>query len=213
MRRSFKSTQTIITGSILAAGLTLTLSASAAPDNDRFPISLAEIEARSTEHFAKIDTDRSGDIDITEFEAAEMPRSGHPMRMRGNHHQGGKETARGPRNGHPRGLPDSEARQLMRATIEAELFAIMDSDSDGVISKAEFTDGNKHEARRTARKRAMFKVLDTNQDQRLSADEMPNPAKRLQDADSDADGSISRKEMHAHHRSIQQKKHQDQEAG
>ena len=37
MRRSFKSTQTIITGSILAAGLTLTLSASAAPDNGPLP--------------------------------------------------------------------------------------------------------------------------------------------------------------------------------
>ncbi|MEE4283889.1 MAG: EF-hand domain-containing protein, partial [Pseudomonadales bacterium] len=102
------------------------------------------------------------------------------------------------KQGHPDGPRHAQTAALREAT-EAEMFNLLDSNGDGVISKEEHHSADLRETRVLAQKRAMFKKLDKDQNTLLSPSEMPNPAERLRQADTDNDGSVSRAEMHAAH--------------
>jgi Ca2+-binding EF-hand superfamily protein len=203
-----------ITFAVMAAAF-VSAYAFAAPNDGRFPISIAEAEERSQERFGKIDTDDSGTVSRDEFVAADGPRP-H-----------GKPGMRGPRMGRGRGpermhrerfrAPGDEASQEERterhaalraqraehaAKLNAELFAIIDADGDGYASADEFAEGSTRENHAVAAKRAMFAELDVDASGDLTPDEFPSPAERLRKADEDGDGFVTREEMRQlrHHR-------------
>jgi Ca2+-binding EF-hand superfamily protein len=97
-------------------------------------------------------------------------------------------------------------RSDMRALVETEMFALLDADKDGAISDTEYAAANKREKEQLARKRAMFKMLDTNADGRLAQEEMPNPEKRLRALDTNNDGVVDRSEMAKMIKQLKQRK-------
>jgi Ca2+-binding EF-hand superfamily protein len=173
------------------------MSSIAAPGADRFPIDLEKIEARSAAHFRAIDADSNGEVDLSEFEAAPAPKRHRQARDGKPHMQGHRGQPR--QQGH-HGTRAGEMGE-MRETMQAELFVLLDKDSDGQLSTAEFASGDR-KTRQLARKRAMFKQLDANQDGVLNPDEMPVRGKRLSRADANDDGKVTREEL----RSMRSKK-------
>lgn len=149
----------------------------------RFPISVADLEARANALFARLDGNGDGVIDSAEFEARDPGRGRH-----------GRSRGFGPAGVPPmhvdraRGATDRAAR---RAEQEAELFRQLDGDADGALSQAEFA--GLREARRTLRKKNAFARLDANGDGLLDRDEFP--PRRLAGLDANGDGEISREEM------------------
>lgn len=182
------------------AAATVAASAHAEPHKDRFPISLAEMEAKAEQRFNQTDVDGSGTIDLAEFENAKMPPRGH-----GGHkkHRASADADGQKRDGrHGRGK-----RKEMRAAVKAEIFAIKDTNNDGSISKEEDNAADSAAIKKLAMKRAMFNRLDKDQNQLLSAQEMPNPAKFLRLADEDNDGYVSHDEMRANRHAIRRARH------
>jgi hypothetical protein len=174
---------------VLAIGVLGTASAFAAPGKDHFPIAVSDLQAKQEARMQQIDTDGNGSIDMTEFENAKQPR-----------HRGGR---------HGRGDMHGEGREGLREAVEAEMFGLLDSNGDGTLSRQEHA-GATHEIRHLARKRAMFKHLDADQNGMLSAQELPELAARLAAADSDGDGKITKAEMRAYRKSHDHKRGADQ---
>jgi Ca2+-binding EF-hand superfamily protein len=177
---------------LAAMSICLTGVAWAAPATDRFPISIAELQAKAAKRFAEIDSDQSGNIDATEFEAANMRRH-HPDEKRGERQRHGA----GHRKHHRDGATGDGHRAEMQAAMQTDLFNILDTDGDGNLSRAEFTANNQHKARQQAHEQAVFKGLDRDGDNLLSADEFPRSLARLSGADADSDGLITKAEMKA----------------
>ena len=197
MTRSFddrpytRTFRTLITG---GAALLIAGTVHAAPDTDRFPINLSEIQEKSAKRFSQADSNGDGGVSLTEFEALDMPgkgRMGKQHRKRMQQHIG-KGQHKGARRGQ---------HQQMRQAIEEEMFSILDTDGDGQLSRAEHAAGNQRESRKLAMKRATFKRFDKNGDGSLSKSEMPDPGARLAAADADNDGSVTKAEMRAHRQS------------
>ena len=211
--RPSKNSSTLRRAPLLAAALFCSAAvpaAMAAPHgaaNDRFPITIAEVEAKVASRFEAIDTDQSGSVDLAEFEAAPNPERGkrgpHGMSKRAHQRAHAGAMADGPRQAR---------REAMQAAIEAEIFALLDADGNGVVSEAEFSAGRTRENRQLARKRAMFKQLDADNDNLLTLEEFPNPGERLREADADGDGVVSKDEMRSQWRAKRQA-HRAQQAG
>ncbi len=166
-----------ITALLLAAG------SAAAHPGERFPLSISNAEERAASRFAAIDSDGDGNLTLAEFEAAEGGDRG--MRER-------------PRRQHKRGMGEHGRRAELRAAIDTEVFSLMDTDGDGVISATEHSAADKRTIHRTARKRAMFKHLDKDASGTLQLSELSAPVARLKAADSDGDGMVTRDEMRSH---------------
>ena len=186
-RRSIPTTG-VLAGAALLGAATLLLTnvpaAQAAPDgrqHDRFPISVAELDARRAEVFANVDSNGDGLISAEEFAAAEMPR--HP---RGGHHK-----RKGQRD--ERGAPTEEMITERGEAMEENLFHSLDADNDGVISREEFSTEAMQEARRASRKTQIFERSDSDGDGFLSPDEFP--PRRLSSLDANGDGEITRDEL------------------
>jgi len=164
----------------ISAAMALLVASAAASASDRFPISIADVETRMAERISKADEDANGSIDLQEFMNATFDRKA------GGHHRRGAKHMR-----KMRAQPTDE----QRAAIQANAFALLDSDADGNISEAEFNQADGREVRKQARKQAMFSQLDADGNGLLSSDELPNPAARLRSADTDGDGLVTREEM------------------
>ena len=188
-------------GLIIAAGcLSAAVGVQAKPQNDRFPIDLAEAQQRASERFASADENNDKYLDLAEFEAYEPQRGeGHPGPRHGKK---GVHGRRGP-GGERRGMKGPRSEQ-MRTAVRAEVFAILDSNGNGSIDQTEFDAQDQREVRRTAFKRARFKMLDVSGDNRLSLDEASVRLAHLRAADADGDGKIDHAEMRNAMRARQQ---------
>lgn len=172
------SQRSFISAAGISAAMALLLASASASASDRFPISIADVEARMAERISEADTDANGSIDLEEFMNVSFDRKG------GGHHRRGARHMRKPQ-------PTDE----QRAAVQANAFELLDSDADGSISEAEFNQADGRQVRKQARKQAMFSHLDEDGNGLLSSDELPDPAARLRSADSDGDGLVTRQEM------------------
>ena len=167
------------------------------------------INTRSLGQFLLADLDKDGLISLVEFEQHNpkhgVKGKGHPSagNERGNN-DAKRQHGQRPHHGKRMRRHDSRMfglmnagtdRSDMRSLVETEVFALLDADKDGAISDTEYAAANKRENEQLARKRAMFKKLDTNADGRLAQEEMPNPEKRLRALDTNNDGVVDRSEM------------------
>ncbi|MEZ5552791.1 MAG: EF-hand domain-containing protein [Pseudomonadales bacterium] len=190
---------------LTAAALVTALGASAEDANQpgepaatrehRFPISVADLEARATAMFARIDGNADGVIDAAEFAAHD------PGKGRHGEHRG----FRAPGAPHMRGERQSpgaagSARAANRAEHEAELFKQLDQDADGALSEAEFA--GLQAARKVLMQQRAFTRLDANGDGVLDREEFP--PRKLAGLDADGDGEISREEMRSQVRGARQ---------
>jgi len=136
----------------------------AAPGDGRAPMSAEQMQARHAEIFAIADTNGDGRIDIAEFEAFQPPRAHHPAPPPGAH--------AGPIG--PHGESPAE--------WDAEIFAALDVNGDGMLTVEEFSTAKERSIRHKMRKDAAFEQMDTNESGYLEPDEFPPARMRGKDA-------------------------------
>lgn len=194
---------------LIIASLSCTpLAASAAPDDKqgqpRFPIDLAEVAQRQADRFARLDADGDGWVELTEFEASDFkpPHRAKRWQRRAQVNWDAKgstdERAEPPHNAKHKAKRKAKHKE-MRSAVKAEMFTLLDANQDGVLSDSEHA-AQTRATRQLATKRVLFRSWDTDQDQRLSLAELPSRAERLQAADADGDGLITRTELREHRR-------------
>jgi Ca2+-binding EF-hand superfamily protein len=164
----------LITASASAAFLLTAAVVTANPGEHRFPISVAEIEARQAAAFARTDSDGDGLISPAEFDAHEGPGR--------RAHRGGKRADQ----------DDPQAQAARRAELDHQLFQALDTDGNGTLSQSEFSSQALVEARRSTMRQYGFQRMDKDEDGYLSPQEFP-PG-RLAALDADGDGMITREE-------------------
>ncbi len=207
--------------SLLAGAMTLSVAALAAAagakpaatgpgpaDAERdphFPISIAEAKQRAEARFQALDTDHSGTISPEELAAARMP---HWMPRHGGRHDHGHRPMG---HGDAPPPPTAEQRDAWREkhqermqALDDQVFKQLDANGDGEIGKAEFSTGKLRDARRQAMRAQLFARLDTDGNGDLSPDELPDVTRRLEAMDADHDGTVTREEARAYHRSRHQ---------
>jgi Ca2+-binding EF-hand superfamily protein len=149
-------------------------------DQGRFPISLAEVDARRAEAFAAADSNGDGLVSPGEFANAEPP---------GGHH--GKPPPIGDRRPD---RPQPSAEQI--AAMDEALFTALDANDDNVLSRSEFTRQAMTDAQREMRRIRFFAHADADGDGHLSPEEYP--PRRLNEFDTNGDGEITRDEIPSH---------------
>lgn len=188
-------------GLIGMAACALSTNATAEPgrhgDKHRFPIVIADVEARQAQRFDLLDQDSDSAVTLAEFENGPSP----DRRMRHKHRN--RQAQHGSHGGRAEKGGRDEKRVAMRKTVDVELFKILDADGDGSLSPTEHS-ARDRKAMGLARKRAMFTNLDTNADGKLIAAELPSRADRLKQADSNQDGKVTRREMASMRRATRQ---------
>lgn len=142
---------------------------------DRFPIDLAELQAKAEERFDAADADGDGLLSADEFAAADLREAFAYRRYRRHDRRGEQARVEG----------QDEQRE--------DVFAAADADGDAQLSKDEFD--ALPAAARAVRQRRLFERLDANQDGMLTPAEFPSRASRLAALDVNGDGQITRDEM------------------
>ena len=145
----------------------------AANPEERFPIAVEDIEAHRTEVFTRVDGNGDGLISAEEFSSADLRREDRPA---------GSMKHR-PRPGHP----------FASAELDDALYAALDANGDGVLSRAEFSTGAMADARRMLMQEHAFARMDRDADGYLTPDEFP-PG-HTASIDLNQDGQITRDEL------------------
>ena len=180
-----------MTTAIVVAIAFMTVSnASAAEERQvRFPISIADVEARTNAKFTGADTNMDGLLYSEEFAQLRLEQPGAKFRGR-LEKRNGKAGKGGPIN-----RQRAAEQKQIRAAAAKEMFKLLDTNADGVIDANEYTQVNNRKLKRRAHKRAAFAQRDVNNDGFLAPSEMPNPVVRLQRLDTNGDGQVSKREM------------------
>ena len=180
----------MITAIVVAIAFMTVSNVSAAEERQvRFPISIADVEARTNAKFTAADSNMDGLLSSEEFAQLRLERPG--AKSRGPvEKRNGKPGKRGP----IKRQRAAEQKQI-RAAAAKEMFKLLDTNADGVIDANEYTQVNNRQLKRRAHKRAAFAQHDVNNDGFLAPSEMPSPVVRLQRLDTNGDGQVSKREM------------------
>jgi hypothetical protein len=183
-------TKPIIIAIVVATTAMIMSSVSPAEERQvRFPISIADVEARTNARFTEADSNMDGLLSREEFAQLRLERPG--AKSRGPlEKRNGKAGKRGPIN-----QQRAAEQKQIRAAAAKEMFKLLDTNADGVIDADEYTGANSRKLRRQAHKRAAFAQLDVNNDGFLAPNEMPSPVRRLKQLDTKRDGQVSKREM------------------
>ncbi len=76
MNRTSSKLRKVAFWGLIPASVIVSAVAIAGPGGERFPVSIADVESKAAERFATLDVDKSGSIDLTEFEAAQHKQRG-----------------------------------------------------------------------------------------------------------------------------------------
>ena len=155
----------------------------------RFPISIADVEARTNAKFTGADTNMDGLLSSEEFAQLRLEQPGAKSRGR-LEKRNGKAGKGGPIN-----RQRAAEQKQIRTAAAKEMFKLLDTNADGVIDANEYTQVNNRKLKRRAHKRAAFAQHDVNNDGFLAPSEMPSPVVRLQRLDTNGDGQVSKREM------------------
>ena len=180
----------MITAIVVAIAFMTVSNVSAAEERQvRFPISIADVEARANAKFTEADSNTDGLLSSEEFAQLRLERPG--AKSRGPlEKRNGKAGKGGPLN-----RQRAAEQKQIRAAAAKEMFKLLDTNADGVIDADEYTGANSRKLRRKAHKRAAFAQLDINNDGFLAPNEMPSPVRRLKQLDTNRDGRVSKREM------------------
>ena len=180
----------MITAIVVAIAFMTVSNVSAAEERQvRFPISIADVEARTNAKFTGADSNMDGLLSSEEFAQLRLERPGAKSRGRLEKLNGkaGK--------GRPINRQRAAEQKQIRAAAAKEMFKLLDTNADGVIDANEYTQVNNRQLKRRAHKRAAFTQHDVNNDGFLAPSEMPSPVVRLQRLDTNGDGQVSKREM------------------
>lgn len=198
---------------IIKIGLVITATwlgttAMAKDGQNRFPISIAEAEARASAQFTNADKDNDGLLSKDEFAqlrpqqsrrkagATRKLRQEHPDRRGPKDSQTWENKKQEMRAKFAQAHPERAAQQAqIRTATAVSMFELLDADDNGLVDAAEFVKADRRELGRQARQQAAFAHLDANDDGVLTPTEVPNPAVRLRRLDTDGDGKVSKREM------------------
>lgn len=153
---------------------------------ERFPIDLAQLEAKAEERFNAADADGDGLVSSDEFAALDV------------RERGAKDA------------PDNRRAKRLRERRQGE-FEVADRDGDGQLSAEEY-----HAlpaAVRAVRQQRLFARLDADQDGVLIPREFPSRASRLARLDADGDGQITRRELRQARRDVHGEKRKKRQRG
>ena len=180
----------MITAIVVAIAFMTVSNVSAAEERQvRFPISIADVEARTNAKFTGADSNMDGLLSSEEFAQLRLEQSGAKSRGR-LEKRNGKAGKGGPIN-----RQRAAEQKQIRAAAAKEMFKLLDTNADGVIDANEYTQVNNRQLKRRAHKRAAFAQHDVNNDGFLAPSEMPSPVVRLQRLDTNGDGQVSKREM------------------
>ncbi|MDP6375869.1 MAG: hypothetical protein QF921_03975 [Pseudomonadales bacterium] len=168
-----------------------------------FPIDITQADQRAQQRFETADTDSDGLISLEEFTALapnRAPHRGFKYRDRGEHHGTplGRDQRGVRRHGAPRAPHDGpHMDEETRAVFEEKLFALLDIDGNGELSREEASRKARKLAHRQLRAEMAFQRLDTDDSGSIEPGELPNRVEHLRELDSDGDGLVSREEIHS----------------
>ena len=180
----------MITAIVVAIAFMTVSNVSAAEERQvLFPISIANVAARTNAKFTGADSNMDGLLSSEEFAQLRLERPGAKSRgpVEKRNGKGGK--------GGPINRQRAAEQKQIRAAAAKEMFKLLDTNADGVIDADEYTRADRRKLRHQAHKRAVFAQHDVNNDGFLAPSEMPNPVVRLQRLDTNGDGQVSKREM------------------
>ena len=143
----------------------------------RFPISIADVEARTNAKFTRADSNMDGLLSSEEFAQLRLEQPGAKSRGRLEKRNGNAG------KGDPINRHRAAEQKQIRAAAAKEMFNLLDTNADGVIDADEYTRADSRKLRHQAHKRAAFAQHDVNGDGFLAPSEMPSPVVRLQQLD------------------------------
>ena len=180
----------MITAIVVAIAFMTVSNVSAAEERQvRFPISIANVEARTNAKFTGADSNMDGLLSSEEFAQLRLEQPGAKSRGRLEKHNGNAG------KGGPINRQRAAEQKQIRAAAAKEMFKLLDTNADGVIDADEYTRADSRKLRHQAHKRAAFAQHDVNNDGFLAPSEMPSPVVRLQRLDTNGDGQVSKREM------------------
>ena len=180
----------MITAIVVAIAFMTVSNVSAAEERQvLFPISIANVAARTNAKFTGADGNMDGLLSSEEFAQLRLEQPGAKSRGRLE-----KRNGKGGKGGPINRQRAAEQKQI-RAAAAKEMFKLLDTNADGVIDADEYTRADRRKLRHQAHERAVFAQHDVNNDGFLAPSEMPSPVVRLQRLDTNGDGQVSKREM------------------
>jgi Ca2+-binding EF-hand superfamily protein len=158
-------------------------------------IVIADVEQRLETRFHKADTDGDGLISAEEFASTPL-RPGPARPWRHGHHHPRAHTRW--KDAAPHESDDvQERREDRRDAMADAVFDALDSDGDGLLSRAEAAPENVRAARRSVAKTRLFTHMDRDGSGTLDRSEVFHHVDRLKHWDSNGDGTLDAQERQA----------------